>query len=143
MAVLHQTAERPLTGGILYRQYMLEKALGNYALSLDYYERFNHFADSVIELQSQMDLVKVEKRYEYAEVLNRNTILELKNSRLLVAGILLGVSILFVYYYFTKKLKEEREKQAKRPERERRGKEWWGGVKKKEKEKKKEMKKKK
>ena len=116
MAVLHKTAERPLTGGILYQSYMLEKALGNYALSLDYYEHFNHFTDSVIELQSQMDLLKVEKRYEYAEVLSRNTILELRNSRLLVAGFLLGVSILFVYYYFTKKLKEEKEKQTKKQE---------------------------
>lgn len=116
MATLHQTTERSLTGGILYQQYMLEKALGNYDLSLDYYEQFNHLADSIIELQSQMDLVKVEKRYEYAEVLSRNTILELRNTRLLFVGFLLVVSILFVLYVLAKKLEEDKEKQTRTQE---------------------------
>ena len=55
-AILSKTAKRPLTSGILYQSYMLEKELGNYSLALDYYECFNHFADSIIEVQSQIDL---------------------------------------------------------------------------------------
>ncbi|MCD8268028.1 MAG: tetratricopeptide repeat protein, partial [Parabacteroides sp.] len=81
MAILHKTADRPLTGGILYRFYMLEKELGNYSLSLGYYERFNHFADSIAELQVKTDVLKVEKRYEYAEILTENAKLELEYYR--------------------------------------------------------------
>lgn len=114
--VLHKTAKRPLTGGILYQSYMLEKELGNYSLALDYYERFNHIADSVAELQSQMDLLKVEKRYEYAEVLNRNTILELKYSRNIIGGILLLIFILIVFYIYKKRLDKANEKLKKEQE---------------------------
>lgn len=116
MVVLHKTAKRPLTGGILYQSYMLEKELGNYSLALDYYERFNHIADSVAELQSQMDLLKVEKRYEYAEVLNRNTILELKYSRNIIGGILLLIFILIGFYIYKKRLDKANEKLKKEQE---------------------------
>lgn len=110
MAVLHKTAKRPLTGGILYQSYMLEKKLDNYNLALDYYERFNHFADSVAELQSQMNLLKVEKRYEYAEVLSRNTILELRYFRNIIMGILSLISILICSYIYMRKLDKANEK---------------------------------
>lgn len=115
-ANLNKTVERPLTGGILYRSYLLEKALGNYSLSLDYYEQFNHFVDSVMEVQSQIDLRKVEKRYKYAEVLRQNTILELRHSWHLVIGMLLVVFILLCYYYYEKRLEDERNKQNKKQE---------------------------
>lgn len=100
MAILHKTADRPLTGGILYRSYMLEKELGNYSLSLDYYERFNHFADSIAELQAKTDVLKAEKRYEYAEILNENTKLKLEYYRYFVGSIfvLLAFAILAVKY---------------------------------------------
>lgn len=116
MAVLHKTAKRPLTGGILYRSYMLEKKLGNYDLALDYYERFNHFADSIANLQSEMNLLKVEKRYEYAEVLSRNTILELNYSRNIIGGILLLIFILICFYIYKKRLDKANEKLKKEQE---------------------------
>lgn len=115
MAILHKTADRPLTGGILYRSYMLEKELGNYSLSLDYYERFNHFADSIAELQAKTDVLKAEKRYEYAEILNENTKLELGYYRYLTCSIfvfLMFVILVAKYKYsLTKKNEKLRNKQ--------------------------------
>lgn len=83
---------------------------------MDYYEQFNHFVDSVMEVQSQIDLRKVEKRYKYAEVLRQNTILELRLSWHLVIGMLLVVFILLCYYYYEKRLEDERNKQNKKQE---------------------------
>ncbi len=71
----------PLDGGVLYQSYILEKELGNYGLALDYYERYMSFADSVSLLKDRTNLRKVEKRYESAKLLNRNTVLELRYSR--------------------------------------------------------------
>lgn len=115
-AILNKTPQRPLTGGILYQSYLLEKALGNYNLALDYYERFNHFADSIIEVQSQIDLRKVEKRYKHAKLLNRNTILELRYSRILDVSILLGVLILIGVYTYIRKLDKEKNELKKKQE---------------------------
>ncbi len=75
----------PLDGGVLYQSYILEKELGNYGLALDYYERYMSFADSVSSLKDRTDLRKVEKRYEHAKLLNRNTVLELRYSRTVAA----------------------------------------------------------
>nr|WP_195372379.1 tetratricopeptide repeat protein [Parabacteroides leei] len=115
MAILHKTTDRPLTGGILYRLYMLEKELGNYSLSLDFYERFNHFADSIAELQAKTDVLKAEKRYEYVEVLNENTKLELEYYRFFVGSIfvfLMFVILVAKYKYsLTKKNEKLRNKQ--------------------------------
>ena len=115
MAILHRTADRPLTGGILYRSYMLEKELGNYSLSLDYYERFNHFADSIAELQAKTDVLKAEKRYEYVEILNENTKLELGYYRYFICSIfvfLMFVILVAKYKYsLTKKNEKLRNKQ--------------------------------
>ena len=115
-AILSKTAKRPLTSGILYQSYMLEKELGNYSLALDYYECFNHFADSIIEVQSQIDLRKVEKRYKHAEILNRNAVLELRHSRILGVSILLGVLILISVYVYIKKLDREKDELKKKQE---------------------------
>ena len=95
---------------------MLEKELGNYSLALDYYECFNHFADSIIEVQSQIDLRKVEKRYKHAEILNRNAVLELRHSRILGVSILLGVLILISVYVYIKKLDREKDELKKKQE---------------------------
>lgn len=115
MAILHKTADRPLTGGTLYRSYKLEKKLGSYSLSLDYYERFNHFADSIAELQAKTDVLKAEKRYEYAEILNENTKLELGYYRYFVCSIfvfLMFVILVAKYKYsLTKKNEKLRNKQ--------------------------------
>ena len=115
-AILSKTAKRPLTSCILYQSYMLEKELGNYSLALDYYECFNHFADSIIEVQSQIDLRKVEKRYKHAEILNRNAVLELRHSRILGVSILLGVLILISVYVYIKKLDREKDELKKKQE---------------------------
>lgn len=115
MAILHKASDRPLTGGILYGSYMLEKELGNYSLSLDYYERFNHFADSIVELEAKTDVLKVEKRYEYVEILNENTKLELEYYRYFICSIfvfLMFVILVVKYKYsLTKKNEKLRSKQ--------------------------------
>lgn len=110
MAILHRTADRPLTGGILYRSYKLEKKLGNYSLSLDYYERFNHFADSIAELQAKTDVLKAEKRYEYVEILNENTKLELEYYRYFIGSILVFLLFVILAIKYKYSLTKENEK---------------------------------
>lgn len=77
-AVQHQTSNRMFTGGILYQLYALEKGLGNYPLSLGYYEQYTHFLDSISDLQLTANVLKVEKRYKYERLLNENNQLELE-----------------------------------------------------------------
>lgn len=77
-AIQHQTSNRMFTGGVLYRLYALEKDLGNYALSLDYYEQYTHFSDSISDLQQNANVLKVEKRYKYEKLLNENSQLKIE-----------------------------------------------------------------
>lgn len=97
-----RTSGRLLTGGILHELYMLEKELGNYSLSLDYYEQYVNFTDSVTEQQSKTNLLKVERRYEYEELLNSNTMLELKYHRNIIISVflLLLAVLLFILYKY-------------------------------------------
>lgn len=110
MAILHKASDRPLTGGILYGSYMLEKELGNYSLSLDYYERFNHFADSIAELQAKTDVLKAEKRYEYAKILNENTKLELEYYRYFICSIFVFLMFVILVAKYKYSLTEKNEK---------------------------------
>mgnify|MGYP002588992783 CR=1 FL=1 len=110
MAILHRTTDRPLTGGILYRSYKLEKKLGNYSLSLGYYERFNHFADSIAELQAKTDVLKAEKRYEYVDILNKNTKLELEYYRYFIGSILVFLVFVILAAKYKYTLTEENER---------------------------------
>ncbi len=100
-ATINKNERSPLTSGILYQLYILEKESGNYDLALDYYERYSNFRDSISKLKEEMNILKVEKRYKYAELLNQNTVLELRYSRVIVIGISLGLVLLIsVYIYF-------------------------------------------
>lgn len=109
MAYLHRSPERKLTGGLLYRSYILEKALGNYPLALDYYEQYANYADSIADLQARTDVLKVERRYEYADLLNDNKELVIKNQWIFIICILfLVVSLILLLLYIERiKLKNK------------------------------------
>lgn len=98
----------PTDGGVLYQSYVLEKELGNYGLALDYYERYTSFADSITSLKDRTNLRKVEKRYGHAKLLNRNTVLELRYSRIVAAGVVLGLLLSFGAYVCFKRQKKEK-----------------------------------
>ena len=106
----------PLDGGVLYQSYILEKELGNYGLALDYCERYMSFADSVSLLKDRTNLRKVEKRYESAKLLNRNTVLELRYSRIVAAVVVLSVLLSFGIYVYLKKQKKEKARLKRKQE---------------------------
>lgn len=84
IATLGKTSNRNFKGGLLYQLYLLEKGLGNYSLSLNYYEQYSEVEDSISALQEKVNLLKVEKRYEYANLLNENHKLEIKNQWVII-----------------------------------------------------------
>ena len=98
-----------LTGGLLYQLYLLEKEQGNYFLSLNYYEQYVNYADSIADLQARADVLKVERRYEYADLLNDNNELENRNQWIVIACVSLLVVSLFllVLYKYRIALKNE------------------------------------
>ena len=109
MASMYRTPGHKLTGGLLFRLYILEKEQGNYSLSLDYYEQYVNYADSIADLQALADVLKVERRYEYAELLNNNNELENRNQWIIIACVLLLLVSLFllVLYKYRITLKNE------------------------------------
>ena len=109
MVKQYQTSNRLLEGGILYELYVLEKELGNYTLSLDYYERYINLEDSISDLQEKVNALKVEKRYEYADLLNENNVLVIKNQRVVIVccSLLLTSLLLFVVYIYRVALKNK------------------------------------
>lgn len=89
-------------GGLLYRLYTLEKELGNYALSLNYFEQYTSFSDSISDLQETTNILKVEKRYEYEHLLNENNKLDIKNQWIVILCcclIILCLSLIVLYRY--------------------------------------------
>lgn len=103
MASMRRTPKRELTGGLLYRSYILEKALGNYPLALDYYEQYANYADSIADLQARTDVLKVERRYEYADLLTDNKELVIKNQWIFIICILfLVVSLILLLLYISR-----------------------------------------
>ncbi|EKN12504.1 hypothetical protein HMPREF1076_03213 [Parabacteroides goldsteinii CL02T12C30] len=109
MASMYRTPGHKLTGDLLFRLYILEKEQGNYSLSLDYYEQYVNYADSIADLQARADVLKVERRYEYAELLNNNNELENRNQWIIIACVLLLLVSLFllVLYKYRITLKNE------------------------------------
>lgn len=109
MAIQYSSPQRSLVGGKLYRLYMLEKSLGNYILSLKYYEQFMNFADSIAELQNQSNMLKIERRYEHEMLLGENKTLEDRNILYLIIGIslLLFLILLFCRYKYKMALKNK------------------------------------
>ena len=107
MASIYRTAKRRLTGGLLYQLYLLEKEQGNYSLSLGYYEQYTNYADSIADLKARIDVLKVERRYDYANLLNDNNELQIRNQEIFIVCIfLLLVSLfLFVLYKYRVALK--------------------------------------
>lgn len=84
MATRLSSDNQMFKGGLLYRLYILEKELGNYDLSLNYYEQYTSFADSISNLQERTNILKVEKRYEYEHLLNENNKLDIKNQWIVI-----------------------------------------------------------
>lgn len=109
MVSMRCTPKCKLTGGLLYQLYLLEKEQGNYFLSLNYYEQYVNYADSIADLQARADVLKVERRYEYADLLNDNNELENRNQWIVIACVLLLLVSLFllVLYKYRITLKNE------------------------------------
>lgn len=109
MVSMRCTPKCKLTGGLLYQLYLLEKEQGNYFLSLNYYEQYVNYADSIADLQARADVLKVERRYEYADLLNDNNELENRNQWIVIACVSLLVVSLFllVLYKYRIALKNE------------------------------------
>lgn len=109
MVSMRCTPKCKLTGGLLYQLYLLEKEQDNYFLSLNYYEQYVNYADSIADLQARADVLKVERRYEYADLLNDNNELENRNQWIVIACVLLLLVSLFllVLYKYRITLKNE------------------------------------
>ena len=109
MVSMRCTPKCKLTGGLLYQLYLLEKEQGNYFLSLNYYEQYVNYVDSIADLQARADVLKVERRYEYADLLNDNNELENRNQWIVIACVSLLVVSLFllVLYKYRIALKNE------------------------------------
>lgn len=100
IAVLHKSTNQFFKGGLLYRLYSLEKELGNYKLSLDYFEQYTNFADSISDLQETTNILKVEKRYEYEHLLNENKELYIENQwAIIVCCSLIIICLLLIVLY--------------------------------------------
>lgn len=100
IAVLHKSTNQFFKGGLLYRLYSLEKELGNYKLSLDYFEQYTNFADSISDLQETTNILKVEKRYEYEHLLNDNKELYIENQwAIIVCCSLIIICLLLIVLY--------------------------------------------
>lgn len=109
MARQCQISNSLLECGILYELYKLEKDLGNYTLSLDYYEQYINIEDSISDLRDKVNTLRVEKRYEYANLLNENSGLKIKNQRIVIVsfGLLLICLLLFMVYIYRVALKNK------------------------------------
>lgn len=99
-AASYKTDNRMLPGGILYQYYLLEKALGNYSLSLDYYERYTSFSDSILMVDDQSNVLKVQKRYEHERLLSAMKDMTVKNQWILIICILLFMTICFSFIWY-------------------------------------------
>lgn len=100
IAVLHKSTNQFFKGGLLYRLYSLEKELGNYRLSLNYFEQYTSFADSISDLQETTNILKVEKRYEYEHLLNENKELYIENQwAIIVCCSLIIICLLLIVLY--------------------------------------------
>lgn len=84
MATSLSSTNQMFNGGLLYQNYILEKELGNYIVSLSYYEQYTSFADSISDLQEKTNILKVEKRYEHESLLNDNKELSIENQWVLI-----------------------------------------------------------
>lgn len=109
MATQQSSTNPMFKGGLLYQKYLLEKELGNYSLSLDYHEQYTHFADSISDLKDNMNILKVEKRYEYKHLLNENKELYVQNKRVIIicCFFIILCLLLIMLYRFSIVLKEK------------------------------------
>lgn len=109
MANRLRSTNQMFEGGLLYQQYILEKELGDYELSLNYYEQYTSFADSISDLQENTNLLKVKKRYEYEHLLNENKNLDIKNQWAVIVCCCLVIIclLLIVLYRYYMALKEK------------------------------------
>lgn len=109
MASLLSSTNQFFYGGLLYRQYILERELGNYALSLEYFEQYTCFADSISDLQEKTNVLKMEKRYEYEHLLNENKELDIQNQWIIILCCCLAIIclLLIVLYRYHLTMKEK------------------------------------
>lgn len=109
MATLLSSDNPMLKGGLLYQQYIIEKEIGNYALSLNYYEQYNFFADSISYLQENTNVLKVEKKYKYELLLNENKELFIQNQwvAIVCCCLIILCLLLIVLYKYRITLKEK------------------------------------
>lgn len=95
-----KTSNEMTKGGLLYLHYLMEKNLGNYTKSLDFYEKYVAFADSISDLQENANTLKVEKRYNHLKLSTDNYVLQIRNQRVVLVCILLAAFCLFMFFLY-------------------------------------------
>lgn len=83
-------------GEIAYQHYLLKKLQQDYVGALSYYERYVTFADSIREIQDETNILKIEKRYDYSRLQNKNYLLQIEKQKVAYACILLIVLFFFL-----------------------------------------------
>lgn len=94
------TKNKDAEASIIYKHYLIEKAVNNSPLALSYLEQFQLIEDSVRSLQDDVNIIKVEKKYNYLEIQNENMELQLKRDQnfiLFISTLLLCLIILWIY----------------------------------------------
>lgn len=85
-----KTLNRYTSGGVLYKQYEVEKADNNFEKALFYLEQYDAMEDSLYDSRKQADIIDAEKRYNQLLLLDEN-----KELRIgwLVSAVLLSVCL--------------------------------------------------
>lgn len=86
--------------GFIYQQYLLEKDEQNWKKALEYYEESLAYVDSIRSVQSQTNLLEIEKKYTTEKIKNENNLLRLKSQRYFMSLILIVAVCLLLIVVF-------------------------------------------
>jgi tetratricopeptide (TPR) repeat protein/DNA-binding CsgD family transcriptional regulator len=86
--------------GFIYQQYLLEKGEHNWQKALEYYEESLAYVDSLRSVQSQTNLLEVEKKYTTEKIKNENNLLRLRSQRYFMSLVLIVAVCLLLIVVF-------------------------------------------
>lgn len=92
---------------IVYMHYQIDKAANNIPQALSYLEQYQIMLDSVYNLQNDVNLLDIEKRYNHVKMLKENDELRINLLLNIVLLAILAVFILIVFIFYQQKTKSK------------------------------------
>lgn len=97
---ISSSANSDSKAGFIYQQYLLEKGEKNWKKALEYYEESLAYVDSIRSIQSETNLLEIEKKYTTEKIRNENNLLRLKSQRYFMSLVLIVAVCLLLIVVF-------------------------------------------